>query len=176
MRSLNLKILISTLSLAATTALTFTSLSAHAKLKKGDDFPSDVVPALNGGGPIDVSKYKGKVVIVDFWASWCEPCKIELPALNALSKKLKGQDVVIVGVNLDEKKSDAQSFLKAHPVQLAIGYDGDKKVLAQKGDIETMPTSFILDKKGKIAFRHQAFRAGDEKKIEAEVMGLLKEK
>lgn len=151
-------------------------LAAQAKLKKGDAFPTDTVPMLNGKGQIDLSKYKGKVVIVDFWASWCEPCKIELPALNALNKKWKGKDVVIIGISLDEKKADALTFLKEHPVQFALGYDGDKKVLAQKADIETMPTSFIIGKNGKIAARHEAFREGDEKKIEAEVLNLLKEK
>lgn len=132
------------------------------------------VPSLNGKGTLDLSKYKGKVVIVDFWASWCEPCKIELPYLNGLAKKMAGKNVVILGVNMDEKKADAASFLKDHPVQLPLGYDGDKKVLAGKVDIETMPTSFIIGKDGKIADRHEAFREGDGAKIEATVNELLK--
>jgi thiol-disulfide isomerase/thioredoxin len=150
------------------------SATAQAKLKKGDAFPLSSLPALQGKGAIDLSKYKGKVVIVDFWASWCEPCKIELPYLNNLAKKYKGKDVVIVGVNLDEKPSDALGFLKAHPVQLPLAYDGAKKVLAEKAEIEVMPTSFIIDKKGMIAERHQAFREGDSEKIEKEVAELLK--
>ncbi len=154
-------------------ALTLTA-TAEAKLKKGDAFPFASLPALNGKGTVDMTKYKGKVVIVDFWASWCEPCKIELPYLNNLAKKYKGKDVVIVGVNLDEKQADALTFLKAHPVQLPLAYDGAKKVLAEKAEIEVMPTSFIIDKNGVIAERHQAFREGDGEKIEKEVAELLK--
>jgi cytochrome c biogenesis protein CcmG/thiol:disulfide interchange protein DsbE len=151
-------------------------VSAEAKLKKGDAFPLLSLPSLNGKEPIDLAKYKGKVIIVDFWASWCEPCKIELPYLNGLNKKYKGQDVVIIGVNLDEKKADAVTFLKDHGVQLPLAYDGEKKVLAEKAEIEVMPTSFIIDQKGLIAERHQAFRKGDGQKIEQEVAALLKKK
>ena len=151
------------------------SASAQAKLKKGDAFPLPTLPALQGKGTLDLSKYKGKVIIVDFWASWCEPCKIELPYLNNLAKKYKGKDVVIIGVNLDEKQPDAIAFLKDHPVQLPLAYDGAKKVLADKAEIEVMPTSFIIDKKGIVAERHQAFRDGDGAKIESEVAKLLKQ-
>lgn len=146
---------------------------AEAKLKKGDAFPTDAVPTLDGKGKLDISKYKGKVVVVDFWASWCEPCKIELPALNALQKKYKDK-LVVLGVNLDEKKADANAFLKSHPVQLTLGYDGDKQVLAKKAEIETMPTSFIVDKSGVIQVRHQGFREGDAEKIEKEIKELMK--
>ncbi|MES2962836.1 MAG: TlpA disulfide reductase family protein [Bdellovibrionota bacterium] len=152
-------------------------IDAQAKIKKGDAFPAGAVPALNGKGTVEPAKHKGKVVIVDFWASWCEPCKIELPALNALYKKYKSKGLVVIGVNLDEKKADATGFLKEHPVDFPLGYDGgEKKVLAEQAEIETMPTSFIVDKKGVISERHQAFRAGDEKKIEALIVKLLKEK
>ena len=150
------------------------STSARAKLKKGDAFPFSTLPLLQGGGTIDLAKYKGKVFIIDFWASWCEPCKVELPYLNTLAKKYKGQEVVIIGVNLDEKPEEATAFLKAHPVQLPLAYDGAKKVLAEKAEIEVMPTSFIIDKKGVIAERHQAFREGDGQKIEKEVAELLR--
>lgn len=163
-----LKRLVPVLALASLVTVT-----AEAKLKEGDAFPSDAVPTLDGKGKVDISKYKGKVVVVDFWASWCEPCKIELPALNALQKKYKDK-LVILGVNLDEKKADANTFLKEHPVQLTLAYDGDKQVLAKKAEIETMPTSFIVDKKGVIKVRHTGFREGDAAKIEKEIKELLK--
>ena len=147
---------------------------AEAKLKKGDAFPLVSLPSLAGSGSIDLSKYKGKVVIVDFWASWCEPCKVELPYLDKLALKNKGKDLVVIGVNLDEKKAEAVAFLKSHPVQLPIAYDGEKKTLVEKAEIEVMPTSFIIDKKGVIADRHEAFRSGDEAKIEKLISELMK--
>jgi cytochrome c biogenesis protein CcmG/thiol:disulfide interchange protein DsbE len=149
------------------------SLSAQAKLKEGDAFPSPKLPVLNNKGTLDLASYKGKVVIVDFWASWCEPCKVELPALNDFYKKYKAKGLVVVGVNMDENSEDAKAFLKDHPVQVPLAYDGKAQVLAKQLDIDKMPTSFILDKSGKIAERHEAFREGDAKKMEAEVIKLL---
>jgi thiol-disulfide isomerase/thioredoxin len=146
---------------------------AMAKLKEGAPFPKGVVPTLDGKGKVDITSLKGKVVIVDFWASWCEPCKIELPALNEMYKKYKSKGLVVIGVNMDEKKADAQAFLKEHPVQVPLAYDGDKQVLAKQIEIDKMPTSFIIDKKGKVAVRHEAFREGDAEKIEQEVKKLL---
>ena len=165
------------LTLAFTLVIFCFSLPALGKIKKGDAFPAGAIPALTGKGTVEPAKNKGKVVIVDFWASWCEPCKVELPALNALYKKYKSRGLVVIGVNLDEKKADALGFLKEHPVQIPLGYDGgEKKVLAEQAEIEVMPTSFIVDKKGIVSERHQAFRDGDAKKIEALVVKLLKEK
>jgi cytochrome c biogenesis protein CcmG/thiol:disulfide interchange protein DsbE len=146
---------------------------AMAKLKEGAAFPKGVVPTLDGKGKVDISSMKGKVVIVDFWASWCEPCKIELPALNEMYKKYKSKGLVVVGVNMDEKKADALAFLKEHPVQVQLAYDGEKKVLAEQIEIDKMPTSFIVDKHGKVAVRHEAFRDGDAAKIEEEIKKLL---
>ena len=149
-------------------------IASEAKLKKGDQFPNVKLEKLQGGGSVDLSAYKGKIVVVDFWASWCEPCKVEHPALNKLQAKYKDKGLVVLGVNLDENKADALTFLKDHPVSLELVHDGAKKALTEKLEIEVMPTSFILDKTGKIAVRHEGFRAGDEKKIEKEVANLLK--
>lgn len=149
--------------------------TAEAKLKKGDAFPTDVVPTLDGKGKLDISKYKGKVVIVDFWAQWCEPCQKELPALSALQKKYKDK-LVVIGMNLDEPKDKAAAvkFVKDHKAQVTLGYDGEKQLLAKKAEIETMPTSFIVDKNGVIAVRHEGYREEDAKKIEDHVKELLK--
>ena len=143
---------------------------AQAKLKEGQDFPALKVTGFPGAKKVDAAKYKGKVVIVDFWASWCEPCKIELPALNKLHKKYKGK-LVVIGVNVDENLNDAKSFLKDHPVGFDLVHDKGQKNANEFG-IEKMPTSFILSG-GKIVKVHEAFRAGDEKKIEEEVKKLL---
>lgn len=143
---------------------------AEAKLKEGQDFPALKVAAFPGKAKVDAAKYKGKVVIVDFWASWCEPCKIELPALNKLHKKYKGK-LVVIGVNVDEKINDAKAFLKDHPVDFDLVHDAGQKNASELG-IEKMPTSFILSN-GKIVKIHEAFRQGDDKKIDEEVKKLL---
>lgn len=152
-------------------SFSFTS-TANAKLKEGAEFPALVSAPFPGAPKVDAAKLmKGKVVIVDFWASWCEPCKIELPALNALHKKFKGK-VMIVGINVDDDINEAKSFLKEHGVSFPLAYDKDKKMVTTL-EISTMPTSFILSE-GKIVKIHSGFRAGDEKKIEEEIKSLLK--
>lgn len=147
------------------------SLPAEAKLKEGDEFPVIKVSQFAGKPKVDMAKkLKGKVVIVDFWASWCEPCKLELPALEKLHKKYKGK-LTIIGVNVDDDVNSAKGFLKDHPVSFDLVYDKGQKIAGEIG-IEKMPTSFILSN-GKIVKVHEAFRAGDEKKIDAEVKKIL---
>ncbi len=147
--------------------------AAEAKVKEGAEFPAFVTAPFPGAPKVDVDKLmKGKVVIVDFWASWCEPCKIELPALNALHKKYKGKGLVVVGVNVDDDIKEAKSFLKEHSVGFPLAYDKGKKMVNTL-EISTMPTSFILSE-GKIIKIHAGFRDGDEKKIEDEIKSLLK--
>jgi thiol-disulfide isomerase/thioredoxin len=159
---------------AGAVTITFSSLpSAHAKLavKEGDEFPVLKVRNFPGKPKVAPDKFKGKVVIVDFWASWCEPCKVELPALDKLHKKYKGK-LTVIGVNVDENLNEARAFLKDHPVGFDLVYDKGMEN-SNKLSIQKMPTSFILSD-GKIVKVHEAFRAGDEKKIEAEIKKLLK--
>lgn len=176
--SVKTKAMTVTITIAAlASALTISLTGARAEAKTvGKPFPAMTLPKLNGKGSMKTTANKGKVVIYDFWASWCEPCKVELPALNELQKKYKSKGLVVVGVNMDEKTEDAKAFLKEHPVEMTLVHDGAKKALATKLEVEKMPTSFIVDKKGIIALRHEAFKAGDEEKIEAEVVKLLKAK
>lgn len=98
---------------------------------------------------------KGKVVFINFWGSWCHPCKKELPALNELQKKNK--DVVVLAVNIDKSSATVDTFLKKHPLdQLTILLDSESKVISSFG-ARAMPTSFILDGYGKVRFVHYGF-------------------
>ena len=155
--------------IALTTLFSFQPALA-AKLKEGQDFPTLKVIDFPSRAKVAASKFKDRVVIVVFWASWCEPCKVELPALDKLHKKFRGK-LTVIGVNVDENLNDAKTFLKDHPVGFDLVYDKGQKNATDLG-IEKMPTSFILAK-GKITKIHEAFRAGDEKKIEEHVKKLL---
>lgn len=154
-------------------ALAFPSF-AGAALKEGDAFPKAKSERLEGGAFDFSSSLSGKVAIVDFWASWCEPCKIELPALNKLYKKHKAKGLVVIGVNVDETREDAKGFLKTHAVEFPIVFDGQKKELIGKVDVQTMPTSLVVDKSGKVHAIHKGYRDGDDKKFEKEIEALLK--
>ncbi len=163
-------LLTSSIAAVAVSVALIPNAQAKLSIKEGEDFPSLKVMDFPGKAKVAASKYKGKVVIVDFWASWCEPCKIELPALNKLHKKY-GKKLVIIGVNVDENIAEAKAFLKDHPVGFDLVHDKGMKSATALG-IEKMPTSFILSN-GKIVKIHEAFREGDEKKIEAEVKKVL---
>ncbi len=126
------------------------------------------------GGTVRLSQHKGKVVVVDFWAEWCAPCKKELPALDVLAKKYKDQGLEIVAVNIDKDKANAERFLQQNGItSVTIAFDPEGAVVG-KWEPATMPTSYVLDKGQNIAFVHSGFNAGDEKAIEQEIQGLLK--
>ena len=147
-----------------------TIFTANAALKVGDTLPDLSTFALDGKLPDNL---KGKIVIVDFWASWCLPCAESFPALDELQKKY-GDKLVVVAVNVDEKASNMDKFLAKHNVSFCVVRDSGQKLVAVVSP-ETMPTSFILDGEGKVRFLHNGFH-GDKTKKEyvSEIESLLK--
>lgn len=113
--------------------------------------------AMAAGKPFDLSAYKGKVVMVDFWASWCGPCRQSFPWLNEMKAKKQAQGLVILGVSVDEDLQDAKKFLTANPATFDIIYD-PKGEYASYYDIPGMPTSLIFDRDGKLQHQHSAFK------------------
>ena len=160
-------------------ALSLVALSlgavAFAAGKAGGRAP-DFALAGAGGTTVKLSGLRGKVVLVDFWASWCKPCKKELPELDKLAKAYKdaGAEVAIVAINIDTKKENADKFLKSAGIKhVTVLYD-PSSTSAEQYEPETMPTSFVIDKKGIIKSVHVGYNAGDEKKVKAEIDALLK--
>ena len=145
-------------------------LALAAPLKEGDAFPDLAQFNLEGTVP----DLQGKIVIVDFFASWCEPCKASFPVLEGLHKQYSQKGLVIVAVNVDKKKADMEEFLKKHPVTFTVVRDGSAKLV---GAVKppTMPSSFLLDKEGKVHAFHRGFK-GEEtgKKFVEEIEALLK--
>ena len=107
---------------------------------------------------------KGKIVLLDFWASWCGPCAKSFPSLDALYQEYRERGVVVLGINLDEKRSGMDGFLKKRPVTFPIVRDAKQKLVA-KANVGSMPTSLILDRSGRERFRHNGFHG--EKTIAA---------
>ena len=124
------------------------------------------------GRKIDLASLKGKVVIVDFLASWCGPCKQELPVLEKLYKKYGSQGLVVVGVSVDEELSNLQGLLKQVKVTFPVVHDASKGV-AGRYKPPRMPSSYVVDRKGVVRHVHGGFRSEDAAKLEAEVKALL---
>lgn len=116
----------------------------------------------------------GKVVLLDFWASWCTPCRKSFPWMNALQKKYAAQGLTVIAVNLDMEKRLAAEFLQVTPAQFRVEYD-PKGDLATKLNVSAMPTSFLLDRNGKIVKQHAGFREAQLAVREQEIERLLKE-
>lgn len=121
---------------------------------------------------LDLTAYRGKVVYLDFWASWCKPCRHSFPWMNDMQKKYGADGLVIVAVNVDEQHADAAKFLRQTPADFAIVYDPEGKY-AQQYQIIGMPSSFIIGRDGQVVKKHQGFFDDSPAKYEAELRELL---
>lgn len=135
------------------------------------------LPALAGCGlEGSIPATTDRVVLLDFWASWCGPCKRSFPELDKLNQAYRGRGLVVCAVNVDEKADDMDAFLKEHPVSFAVVRDAQQKLVATAG-VESMPTSFLVDRKGAIRFTHVGFH-GEQSvtELKQEIEKLLAEK
>jgi len=156
--------------------LLFSLLATSANATdSGQPAPKFSLPSMQTNQPVALNTYTGKVVYVDFWASWCAPCRTSFPLLNQLHQKLKAQGFEVVAINLDEDKANAEQFLKDFPVNFAVLRDA-KGEWADQFVVESMPTSFIIDKQGIVQHIHHGFVSDDVKGLEEKITLLLSKK
>jgi cytochrome c biogenesis protein CcmG/thiol:disulfide interchange protein DsbE len=122
--------------------------------------------------PIDLSRYRGKVVVVDFWASWCAPCRRSFPWMNEMQAKYADEGLIIIGVNMDTDTDLAAAFLEDYPAQFMIAYDPDGS-LARQFDVIAMPSTFVLDRDGNQVTRHLGFKVRQQDEYEAVLVEAL---
>jgi len=134
--------------------------------------PDFTLESVNGAGKAGISAWKGKVIVVDFWATWCEPCKKSFPKLQELSTKYKASGLEIVGVSEDDDDSGIKEFGATYGAKFPLVWDKDKSV-AGKWKPASMPGSFIVDRKGVVRFVHSGFHPGDEVELDKEIKSLL---
>jgi thiol-disulfide isomerase/thioredoxin len=134
--------------------------------------PSFSRPAVAGGGALSTDGAKGKVMIVDFWATYCTPCAKEFPKLQALADK-HGGALVVYALSEDESTDGISSFVRKTGVRFPIGWDSNNAI-SQRYKLDKMPTSFVVDRKGIIRFVHGGYVDGEEEQIGREVEQLMR--
>ena len=123
-------------------------------------------------GKLDLEQYRGRVVVVDFWASWCVPCRRSFPWLNRMHDSYEDDGLVIIGVNLDMERSEAERFLEEFPPKFRIYFD-DTKELAEQFEVVGMPSSYVIGRDGEIANRHFGFKVRKQDEYEAAIVAAL---
>jgi thiol-disulfide isomerase/thioredoxin len=167
------------LALAVSLVLGFTlCVTAGCSKKEKASTGSEAAPgfSLSGvdGTKVDLASYKGKVVLLDFWASWCPPCRAAIPHLVELQQTLGAQGFQAIGLNLDENPADLSSFLNENPVNYPVA-KADDAVRAAYGGVSAIPQIFLVDRQGRIRERYQGFTAEIAGNIRKTVEALLKE-
>ncbi len=157
----------------STTALLLCLAAGALALAPGDRLPSLDLKTAKGTS-FDMTALAGRVIYLDFWASWCGPCKESFPFMEALQKEFSAQGFEVVAVSLDRKPAAAASFLASRPVSFSLAYDAKGKSAEDCG-VTGMPTCVLVDRKGVVHSVHTGFRSGDTKTLRDQVKALLAE-
>jgi len=137
----------------------------------GEPAPAFSLPAAQGG-TVALEQLRGQVVYVDFWASWCGPCRRSFPWMNEMQQRYGGRGFAIVAINVDAKREDADRFLRQYPAQFAVVYDGTGATAGAYA-VKAMPSSYLVDARGRIAGIELGFRDERRAEIEARIRSLV---
>jgi thiol-disulfide isomerase/thioredoxin len=162
-----------TLALSAPLLLaTLLAAPAHAVNPAGPA-PQFQLPSM-AGKDVNLAQYKGQVVMINFWASWCGPCRTEMPILEKLSAKYKPMGFAMIGVNVEPDSKVAADWLKVTPVTFPILFD-TKSEVSKLYSVASMPSTVIVDRKGNLRWKHVGYKAGDENEYLDQIRALVRE-
>ncbi len=143
-------------------ALTASGPAANFTLKDAD------------GNNVRLSEYRGQVVLINFWASWCGPCRQEFPLLDELHQKYQPMGFTVFGVNVEQERELADKVLREIPVTFPILFD-DQNQVSEEYDVDAMPATVLVDRSGEIRFMHRGYKPGYEDLYEKQVRALIRE-
>jgi len=126
------------------------------------------------GQPVSLSQFKGNVVLVNFWATWCGPCQQEMPLLDQMYKKYKPAGLTLLGVNVDKEAPAVKELLARKPVSFPVLLDPENSV-SRSYHVADMPSSVIIDRKGVVRYVHRGYRPGDENEYQDRIRQLIRE-
>jgi peroxiredoxin len=129
---------------------------------------------LRSGSAVRLADLRGQVVMLNFWASWCAPCRQEFPILDEMYRKYQPMGFTLLGINVESETKDAERFLSAMPVSFPIAFDLENAV-SGKYSVSAMPTTLLVDRKGNVRWLHRAYKPGDENEYMDQVRRLLRE-
>ncbi len=152
--------------------LLFCSVSAHAG-PIGSPAPAFSLKDLHGK-TVTLAAYKGKVVLLDFWAPWCEPCKQELPELETLYRKFSKAGLVIIGISIVESNTAIEKFLKERPLSFTVLPDNDSQAAEAYG-VSNLPTVCLIGRDGILRYIHKGYWEGLAPEYDKEIQELLKQ-
>ena len=159
--------------IAAMIAAAALALPALAVNPTGSPAPQFTLGS-RAGQSVSLAQYKGQVVMLNFWASWCGPCRQEMPLLESIYKKYNRLGFTMIGVNVEPDSNAANEWLKATPVSFPILYDKDSRV-SKMYDVAGMPSTVIIDRTGKVRVLHRGYKPGDENEYLDSIRTLVRE-
>jgi len=160
------------LSIAAGGTLSIVAGRAHASVTPSSAAPDFTLRRLEGAN-LRLAEQRGQVVMVNFWATWCGPCRQEMPQLNKIYEKYRASGFQLLGVNVDDDTRNAAEVATKLGVKFPVLLDTDKRV-SKLYDLSTMPSTVIIDRDGKVRYVHKGYLTGYEETYDKQVRELLK--
>ncbi len=147
--------------------------TTNASAEVGGPAPDFALPDA-AGKVVSLQDYAGQVLLINFWASWCGPCREEMPLLDQLSQRYGPLGFTMLGINVEEDSALADRFLQGTPVDFPILYDRENAV-SKLYDVIAMPTTVLVDRQGNIRFVHHGYEAGNENEYQDQIRTLVRE-
>jgi peroxiredoxin len=159
-----------------TIGLLFTAFAATSLASSGleGQMAPDFALKSSSGQNLRLSEYRGDVVMINFWATWCGPCRQEMPELEAIYQKYQSLGFTILGINVDKDRAMAGKVLNSTPLSFPILFDSDNAV-TELYQVDAMPTTVIVDRNGKVRFIHRGYKPGYEDEYVKQIKTLIRE-